>query len=214
MKLADKLVALRRTYNITQQELAKIAGVTDKAVSAWEQGTRSPKMKSVMAICDRYRLNLKAFVDETNDEFAPAAEILPDNVIPYIPAGRVPLVGEIACGEPILAEQNIVDYVDVPGHIKADYALTCHGESMINLGIRDGDIAYIRQQEIVNNGQIAAVIIDDEEATLKRFHYDGNTLVLIPANDDLDPRVFVGEAMNRVRVLGLAVGFTHVFNNE
>ena len=209
MTLGDRIKKARIARGLTQEKLGELCGTTKQAIFKYEAGivTNIPtdRLERIAEALNTTPAELMGWAD---------ALPLPDNVIPYVRAGRVPLVGEIACGEPILAEQNIVDYVDVPGHIKADYALTCHGESMINLGIRDGDIAYIRQQEIVNNGQIAAVIIDDEEATLKRFHYDGNTLVLIPANDRLDARVFVGEAMNRVRVLGLAVGFTHVFNNE
>lgn len=147
-------------------------------------------------------------------ETTPAAlmgweETLPSNVVHLHPMEKVPLIGQIACGTPILAEENITDYVDVPGHIHADYALTCKGDSMINAGIRDGDVVYIRQQEEVENGQIAAVLIDDE-ATLKRFYKKGDTLQLIPENPAFAPLVFVAEEMNTVRVLGLAVAYTHV----
>lgn len=203
---AANLARLLSETGIKQVDIARRLHVSEGAVSAWCSGAKIPRMDKIDQLAALFNVSRSYLLEE----HAP----LPDNVVPYVPAGRVPLVGDIACGEPILAEQNIVDYVDVPGHIKADYALTCHGESMINLGIMDGDIVYVRQQEIVNNGQIAAVIIDDEEATLKRFHYDGSTLVLIPANDRLAPRVFEREAMNRVRVLGLAVGFTHVFDNK
>lgn len=209
MTLGERIKKARTARGLTQEKLGELCGTTKQAIFKYEAGivTNIPtdRLERIAEVLNTTPAELMGWADTLP---------LPDNVVPYVPAGRVPLVGDIACGEPILAEQNIVDYVDVPGHIKADYALTCHGESMINLGIMDGDIVYVRQQEIVNNGQIAAVIIDDEEATLKRFHYDGSTLVLIPANDRLAPRVFEREAMNRVRVLGLAVGFTHVFDNK
>ena len=84
---------------------------------------------------------------------------------------------------------------------------------MINLGVQDGDIVYIRSQPEVQNGQVAAVIVDgmESEATLKKFYRYENQIVLIPANDDDTPFVYVGEEMSRVHVQGLAVGFTHVF---
>lgn len=123
---------------------------------------------------------------------------------------KVPLVGQIACGTPILAEQNITDYVDLPGHIRADFALTCKGESMIGAGIRDGDVVYIRQQAEVENGQIAAVMVGDEEATLKRFYLEDGVIQLVSENPTIPPKVFIGEAISQIRVVGLAVAYTHI----
>lgn len=135
---------------------------------------------------------------------------LPSNVTPLRPMKQVPLVGQIACGTPILAEQNIEDYIDLPGHIHADYALTCRGDSMINAGIRDGDVVYIREQPEVENGQIAAVIVDEDEATLKRFYYTGAMIQLIAENPRIPPMVFSGSDISRVRVIGRAVAYTHI----
>ena len=122
---------------------------------------------------------------------------------------RVPLIGEIACGTPILAEENIEDWVDLPRHIHADYALTCRGESMVGAGICDGDVVYIRQQPEVLNGQIAAVRVDDDTATLKRFYRAGDTVTLVAENPAIAPQVFSGAELGRLCVLGLAVAFTH-----
>lgn len=192
---------------MTQEELGKACNTTKQTIFKYENGVvtnipldRLERMADILNVAPAYLMGW-------NTESIP----LPDNVTPIGRFNKVPLLGEIACGEPILAEQNIIDYVDAPGHIRADYALVCHGDSMINAGIRDGDIVYIRQQDMVDNGQIAAVIIDNEEATLKRFHYDGNTVILSPANDTMAPRSFTGEAMNSVRVLGRAVAFLHNF---
>ena len=120
---------------------------------------------------------------------------------------KVPLIGAIACGAPILADEHVEDYVDVPAHISADFALTCKGDSMINARIFDGDIVYIRQQETVDNGQIAAVLIDGE-ATLKRVRLFDNHISLEPENPQYRPLVYWGEEMNAVRILGKAVAFT------
>ena len=101
------------------------------------------------------------------------------------------------------------DYVDLPGHIRADYALICKGDSMINAGIQDGDVVYIRKQQEVENGQIAAVLVDSEEATLKRFYRVNEKVTLNAENPIYPPMVFVGEEILKLRVIGLAVAFTH-----
>lgn len=136
----------------------------------------------------------------------------PSNLSPLPKMKKIPLVGTIACGQPILAEENITDYIDLPGHIKADYALICKGDSMINAKIADGDIVYIRQQETVENGQIAAVLVDADqtEATLKRFYFSGGTVTLNAENPAYAPMVYVGEEIEKVHVIGLAVAFTHI----
>lgn len=120
---------------------------------------------------------------------------------------KIPLVGTIACGTPILAVENIEEYVDLPRHIRADYALTCKGDSMIGADINDGDIVYIRQQPQVEPGQIAAVLIDDE-ATLKRFYRDNDHVYLQAENPRYRPLVYTKEEINQIRIIGLAVAHT------
>ena len=120
---------------------------------------------------------------------------------------KIPLLGTIACGEPILAVENIEKHIEVPEDIKADFALRCKGDSMSDARINDGDIVYIRQQPIVDNGEIAAVLIGDE-ATLKRFYKQGDTVTLMPCNPKYPPFTFQGEQLNEIRILGRAVAFT------
>ena len=133
--------------------------------------------------------------------------LIPRNIISLPIMNKVPLIGSFACGSPILAEEHIEDYVDIAAHIHADFALTCKGDSMINARIFDGDIVYIRQQETVDNGQIAAVLIDGE-ATLKRVRLFDDHISLEPENPQYRPLVYWGEEMNTVRILGKAVAFT------
>ena len=120
---------------------------------------------------------------------------------------KVPLLGAIACGEPILAAENVEGDVEVPEHVRADFALRCKGDSMINARIFDGDIVYIRQQPTVDDGQIAAVLIG-EEATLKRVRLYPDHVVLEPENPLYRPHSYWNEDMNTVRILGKAVAFT------
>ena len=140
----------------------------------------------------------------------------PEPKQPTIPPGfepmprmrKIPLIGSIACGTPITAEQNIEKMVDVPESIRCDFSLTCHGDSMVDAGIHDRDVVYIHIQPEVENGQIAAVRIG-EEATLKRVYYSDGVLTLMPANPAYAPMVYTGPQLDEVQIEGRAVGWTH-----
>lgn len=167
----------------------------------YELGAREPSFETLEAFADIFNVNMDTLLGKTD---------LPPSVFPFRNMSRIPLLGSIACGTPILAQENISDYVDLPGHIRADYALSCKGDSMINAGIRDGDIVYIRQQETVENGQIAAVMVGAEDATLKRFYHQDDKVTLLAENTAYPPMVYVGEEACKIRVIGLAVAYTHV----
>lgn len=208
MHISKKIKLLRTEHDLTQEELGKIAGVTNQAVSAWEKGDKEPKVQPLQKICAYFGLDISSFIDEKNDyDAAVAAKDLPDNILPMPKMNKIPLLGTIACGEPILAAENIDDEIDIPENIHADFALRCKGDSMVNDRINDGDIVYIRIQPSVNNGEIAAVLIEDE-ATLKHVYIRSGSVILQPANPDYEPIVLAGEELNTVRVLGKAVGFT------
>ena len=99
---------------------------------------------------------------------------------------QVPLIGSIAAGSPILAEQNIEEYFTIDKSIKADFALRIKGDSMIDAGIHNGDIAFIRKQQTLETGEIGAVVIENE-ATLKRFYKTDSSIVLQPENKEYQP---------------------------
>lgn len=202
---SDMLGYLRRRENLSQKELAKMAGVSRSTIGMYEAGEREPSFETLETFADIFNVNMDTLIGKPLLEYA-----LPSNIKKLLEMKKVPLVGQIACGTPILAEENITDYVDLPGHIRADYALTCKGDSMINAGIRDGDIVYIRKQEEVENGQIAAVIVGDDEATLKRFYLVDGIVTLNAENPAYEPKIYVGEEATRIHVIGLAVAFTHV----
>ena len=123
---------------------------------------------------------------------------------------KVPLIGAIACGDPITAMENREGEIDVPEDISCDFALQCKGNSMIGAGIHDGDAVYIRIQPEVENGQIAAVRIGDE-ATLKRVYLHTDYIELRPENPDYESIIRRREEMNDVHIEGKAVGYTHWF---
>lgn len=129
-------------------------------------------------------------------------------IIPLPEMKEVPLLGTIACGEPILAEENIEDYVKMAKNISAEFALRCKGNSMINARINDGDIVFIHQQPDVENGEIAAVLIENEATLKKVYKYpEKDMVVLKPANPEYEDLIYVGGELINIRILGKAVAF-------
>lgn len=130
------------------------------------------------------------------------------NIIPLPETKEIPLLGTIACGEPILAEENIEDYVKLNKDIDAEFALRCKGDSMTGARIRNGDIVYIHQQEDVENGEIAAVLIENEATLKKVYKYpEKDMVVLKPANPEYEDLIYVGGELINIRILGKAVAF-------
>ena len=129
-----------------------------------------------------------------------------ENLISLPKTKKIPLVGTIACGTPITAVENVEDYIDMSEDVHADFALRCKGDSMINARIFDGDIVYIRQQPDVENGEIAAVLVEDE-TTLKRVFKHKDSLELRAENPTFSPLYYEGEELNTIRILGKAVAF-------
>lgn len=132
------------------------------------------------------------------------APTVPPGFDPLPEMTTVPLVGRIACGQPITAEENLEGYVSIPAEWHATFTLLCEGDSM-EPRIKDGDLVAIRSQPQVENGEIAAVRIDCE-ATLKHVYLYPDKIVLQPENPNYAPIVKIGEEMNDVTIEGKAVG--------
>ncbi len=192
---------LRKDDNLTQTQLANALGLAFSTISMYERSIREPDFETLEAIADYFNVSMDYLYGKETELR------LPDNIIPLPKMNKIPLLGTIACGEPILAEENIECDVDIPESINADFALRCKGDSMIDARIMNGDIVYIKQQPTVNNGEIAAVLIGDE-ATLKKVYLSGTTLTLLACNSSYEPFVYSGEQLNNIRILGKAVGFT------
>lgn len=192
-------------HGLSQSELGKIAGVSDKAVSTWELGLKTPRMGAVEKMANHFGITKSAIVDDA-PMTSPQNPTIPPGFIPMPEMVQVPLIGSIACGTPITAEQNIKSYIGVPAAWRADFALECHGDSMAPT-ICDGDVVCIRSQPEVEQGQIAAVRIG-EEATLKHCYYQNGVVQLIADNPSVcPPMVYTGPQLEDVQVEGLAVGF-------
>lgn len=119
----------------------------------------------------------------------------------------IPLIGTIAAGTPILAEQNIERYFDMDTSIHCDFCLRIQGDSMIDAGINNNDIVFIRQQPTLEVGEIGAIQIG-EEATLKRFYRTNDSIILQPANSDYLPQIYTSDS--DIKILGKLVATLHI----
>lgn len=204
-----KAISLR---GLTQSDLCNMTGIPKSAMSQYCSGSFEPKQIRTDKIASALRVNvawLMGFDVPMDINADLSKKDIPDGFIPMPKMRKIPLVGNIACGVPILAEENIEGEVDLPDDIHADYALRCKGDSMIGCGIRDGDVVYIRKTgEVPRNGQIVAVRIEDE-ATLKRFYLDGSDLRLVAENPSVPTLYYSGPQLELVSVEGIAVGYTH-----
>lgn len=209
-KFEERLKSLRIAKDLSQMDLAKQLKTSKSSINMYERGEREPGIETLERIADFFNVDLDYLLGKS--DFANRHEWLSSidravNIIPMPQTRKIPLLGTIACGEPIAAVENIEEYISIPKDISGDFALTCKGDSMINARIFDGDIVYIRQQPTVENGEIAAVLIDGE-ATLKRVRLFDDHISLEPENPMYKPLVYWNEEMNTVRILGKAVAFT------
>ena len=202
MSIAENIKRIRTEHGLSQAELGKIAGVSDKAVSTWELGIKTPRMGAVEKMANYFGIAKSTIVDDVQSTSATSA--VPPGFQPMPEMDMVPLVGRIACGTPITAEQNVERIVCVPSKWRSTFTLTCKGDSM-EPRIHDGDLVAIRKQPEVENGEIAAVRIG-EEATLKHVYLHENFIELRPENPAFNSIILSREYMNDVVIEGKAVG--------
>lgn len=205
VQFGDRLRTLRTDKGLSQMDFAKQIRISKSSVNMYERGEREPSFETLEVIADYFNVDMDYLLGKS--DIVRKSPVLPYGIIPMPEMRKIPLIGSIACGAPILAEEHIEEYINIPRHIHADFALSCKGDSMINARIFDGDIVYIRQQNTVENGEIAAVLIDGD-ATLKRVKLHPDRIILEPENPLYNPLVYRNEEMNTVRILGKAVAFT------
>jgi repressor LexA len=200
MEFYQILRNLRKKYNYTQEQLGKILGVSAGSIGLYEQNRREPDNDTMKKLAKVFNVSIDYLLGFESE--------MPLDNISQISTQKLPLLGDIACGSPIEASEEISAYIETNSPIKADFCLRCKGDSMIGARIYDGDIVFIRKQDMVENGEIAAVIIDNE-ATLKRVQYlpEENILILKAENPKYADLVYTGEKLDHIRILGKAVSF-------
>lgn len=204
MTVGERMRIRRKEIGISAEKLSEKLGVSPATIYRYESGDIEKLPVSLLTPIAESLSTSEAYLmgwDDSNSIYSiPGIEPLPK-------MKQVPLLGDIACGEPILAQENIEQLVSMPESMHADFALRCKGDSMINAHIYDGSIVYIRQQPDVENGEIAAVIIDGE-ATLKRVYKYPGKVILQPENPDFPPLVYIGDEVNDMRIIGRAIAHT------
>ena len=210
MTIGKRIKDLRTSLNMTQDELAKLTGYKSRSsIQKIESGERDITQSTIAAFAKALKVTPSVIMgweeNTDNNSVAPDYSSI-KGVMPLPEMRKIPLIGAVACGEPIYREED--EWISLPNDIKADFCLRCQGDSMINARINDGDIVFIEECPMVDNGQIAAVSIDNE-VTLKRVYYypEKNKLVLNPENPAYEPFVYMNEELNDIRILGRAVMF-------
>lgn len=203
---SERFKQLRHEHCLSQQNLADQLGFSKSSVNMYERGEREPGLESMEAIADYFNVDLDYLIgrSDTPNRYNTAQA---SNISP-LRRKRFPLLGEIACGQPIYAAEDRESYVMAGTDINADFCLVAKGDSMKGARILDGDIVFIRKQDMVDNGEIAAVVIGDE-ATLKRVNYypEKNLLILKAENPLYPDQIYAEDQLDTVKVLGKAVAF-------
>lgn len=207
------LKSLRNSRNLTQEELAQKLNIGRSRISMYESGQREPDFETTELIADFFNVDVDYLLGRTSK-----TTMLPEsmahgelprfpNVFP-IKTRKIPLLGEIACGQPIFCTEDRESYVEAGTDVKADFCLKARGDSMVGARILDGDLVFIQRDAPLEAGQIYAVAIDDE-ATLKRVYYDetARVLQLLSENAKYPPMIYSGERLDHVHILGRAIAF-------
>ena len=218
-EFSERLRRIMEERGMTQSELAQLSGVSKSSISRYISGAWKGKQDTVynlahvLNVSEAWLMGYDVPMERQQLAQSTAASLVDtvSNLLPLPKTRNVPRLGTIAGGETILAQENIEDYDKAPEGVNCDFTLKCKGDSMVGARINDGDIVYIRQQDEVENGEIAAVLVDDStgesSATLKRVYLYENQIVLQAENPKYSPWVYTGEDMNKVRIIGKAVAF-------
>jgi len=199
--LAKNLKHLRLKSGLSQEYLAKRFGYKSyTTIQKWESGAAEPPLHVLEDLSKLYGYTMHELYTEDLTSEAPSNRCW----------RRVPLVGTIAAETPILAEENIIDYFTIDSRVKADFALRVKGDSMVGAGIVSGDIAFFKKQETLENGEIGA-ILSENEVTLKRFYREGGTVILQSENDHHKPIILTNGV---VRILGKLVAVLNIRSRE
>lgn len=188
--------------DLNQVDIGRIVGASPSAVSAWTRGVKIPRMDKVAKLSRLFDIEIHELLEANTHQTM----------------RRVPRIGAIACGQPVLAEQSVEGYDSLPEFIDCDYTLVCRGDSMTRARINDGDIVCVKAQQTALDGQIVVVSIegagDEWEATLKRIHYSNGTILLCPDsfNPVHVPMVITQDRVDTVHIQGVAKFFISAIN--
>lgn len=192
MDFAKRLKELRMSRGLTQDDLARELNLVKSSISMYENGKRKPSFEVLEAIADYFNVNMDTLYSSA-PVFVPSLK-------------RVPMLGYAAAGQPLenLDGQDTY-YVETDSRYAVDFCITVRGDSMINAGINDGDIIFVKAQPEVSNGKIACVEIDNERVCIKRFYKTDTGVMLVSENPKYAPLQFSESNCSDFKILGLAV---------
>lgn len=205
MDYYERIESLLKKKNDTAKNMCREIGLSYNTFAGQKKRkSKNIDMQTVQKIAKYLNTTSEYLINGNDYDFSTLTKT---NILP-ITKVKVPILGTVACGQPIFAEEHLECYVDAIGNIHPDFALWAKGDSMIEARIYDGDLIFVKKQEIVENGEIAVVLIDDE-VTLKKVLYEPEKgrLMLMPANKNYLPLIYEGEELNKIRILGKAVAF-------
>ena len=202
LKTSTRLRIALNKNRMKQIELSEKTGIPKSAISQYLSGKVNPKQDKIYLMANALGVteNWLMGIEEERPEIPKG-----DNIHPVEPV-KIPILGRIACGKPIFEAEDFQGYISFISKIKVDFCLIAQGDSMIGARIHDGDVIFIRQQPEVENGEIAAVSINDE-VTLKRVYIHDKQIVLNAENPKYAPMVFSFDQIDSFRILGKAVAF-------
>lgn len=208
MTLFEKIKELCQENKVSQRTVERECGFSNGSITKWK--TSNPSSDAVQKIAEFFNVSTDWLTGSSESKERPKDIDAWNEKFGILPVSKqkLPLLGEIACGKPIFANEERESYIEAGTNIQADFCLKAKGDSMVNARIHDGDIIFIRKQTMVDNGEIGAIIIDDS-VTLKRVFYypDEKRIVLQAENPKYEPLVYLGEELDHVHILGKAVAF-------
>ncbi|WP_289182964.1 LexA family transcriptional regulator [uncultured Dubosiella sp.] len=202
-KMCERIVEAMTEKGISQAELSRRTGISKGALSSYINGRYEPKQKNIFKIAAVLNVSEGWLLggEEKNKSFSLDEA---KNLVPF-EIKEIPILGKIACGKPIFADEECGRYATISG-VNADFALEAQGDSMTGDHIYEGNVVFCKNQPQVENGQIAVVIIDDQ-ATLKHFYYypERGMVILRASNPKYEDLIYTDEEMADIRILGRAV---------
>lgn len=208
MNFADRLKTLREKRGLGREQLAERLGLSYHAIAKYETGKRSPDQETILKIADYFNVSVDYLLGRSDDP-TPLNDddriLRKIGAIPVTKMYKLPVIGIIRAGEPIYAAENIIDYQEVSADdIRGGeyFFLQVVGDSMINEGIKPGARVLVRRQDYVDDGSIAVVIVNGDEATLKRVRYLDGKVVLLSANPLYEPKIY---DPSEVKIIGKVI---------
>ena len=204
---ADRLKRLRKEHGYTQESLAAVIGVERSSVGKYEGKSGVIPSNDVLArIADLFGVSIDYLLERENrNQISPANQTFPPNILP-VQRRKIPILGNVAGGEPIFADEEHEEYVIDDDANDRDFALRIAGDSMEPL-LHDGDIVYVRQQDDVNDGEIGILLLDDEAVIKHIYHIPDGVQVVSQNAAKYPPKTYTWPNYDTIRILGRAVAY-------